>query len=100
MNQFRKWLVTALVALPLFFTMGLDDAVAGSTLTGTIRGAVIDENGSPLPGVTVIFRSEALIREVAKITDTDGNFFAAGLAPGEYRTIATRLAWSQIRSGA
>lgn len=88
MRQTRRWLAAALLVAPLLFAAGADVVQAGTTLTGTIRGVVADENGDPLPGVTVIFRSESLIRERASLTDADGNYFTPGLAPGYYTVVA------------
>lgn len=90
MRRTLSLLVAAALVLPLFWTAAIDDAVAGSTQTGTLRGKVVDENGQPLPGVTVIVRSEALIRERATVTDADGGYFVANLPPGKY-TVVTQL---------
>lgn len=87
-RQIARWLAAALMLLPLITVVGIGDAEAGTTLTGTIRGVVADENGEPLPGVTIIFRSESLVRERAALTDADGNFFVPGLAPGFYTVVA------------
>jgi len=87
-RQIARWLAAALMLLPLVTVVGIDEAVAGTTLTGTIRGVVSDESGAALPGVTVIFRSESLVRERAALTDADGNFFVPGLAPGFYTVVA------------
>jgi hypothetical protein len=88
MKRNSRFLVAALLALPLMFSLGLEAAMAGSTQTGTIRGKVVDEKGQALPGVTILIRSEALVREQATVTDADGNYFMAGLPNGKYSVLA------------
>jgi hypothetical protein len=52
-------------------------------------GVVLDETGSPLPGVTVVLRDEALRREITTITDGNGAFTIASLNDGVYRVEVT-----------
>ena len=81
----RTW--AAWILAPVIFLLATSDSAA-VTLTGTLQGHVTDEKGQPLPGVTVIARSEALIRERAATTDAQGNYFLSALAPGDYRVVA------------
>ncbi len=90
MNRNLRTFVAALLMLPLVLAAGLAPAQAGSTQTGTIRGKVVDEKGEALPGVTILVRSEALVRERATVTDIEGNYFVAGLPAGKY-TVVTQL---------
>ena len=58
-------------------------AVAGTTgrLTGTVR----DDQGQPLPGVTVTISSPSEIGGAkVEVTDVDGNFAFPALTPGFY----------------
>ena len=95
MRHFTKRLAAVLALLLL--AAGASAVLAGSTLTGTIRGTVVDENGQPMPGVTVIFRSDALIREQARVTDADGAYFMAGLPPGNYAVVAQLAGYQTIQ---
>ncbi len=88
MSRKSRIVAAALVLLPLLFA-ALAPALAGSTQTGTIRGRVVDSKGQPLPGATVVLRSEAMVRERATVTDADGNYFAPGLLPGQFQVIAS-----------
>lgn len=88
MPKALRILVAALLVLPLLFAVTTAPAMAGSTQTGTIRGKVVDDKGQPVPGATILLRSEALIRERATVTDTEGNFFAPGLPTGKYQVLA------------
>lgn len=87
MRRFSRLLVGALLALPLMWLAG-GEALAGSTLYGTLRGKVADEKGEPLVGVTIQVRSPQLIRDIVRITDADGNFFAPDLPQGKFTVVA------------
>jgi len=50
--------------------------------TGKIYGAVSDEDGNPLPGVTVEATSEKLIGKATAVTDADGVYRLFALTPG------------------
>lgn len=87
MRRFSRLLVGALLALPLLWLAG-GEALAGSTLYGTLRGKVADEKGEALVGVTIQVRSPQLIRDVVRITDADGNFFVSDLPQGKFTVVA------------
>ncbi len=65
-----------LVVAPLVFSQSRE--------TGAITGAVMDEEGAPLPGVTVTVTSPNLIRPRTAISDTKGLFRFPALPPGLY----------------
>ena len=53
--------------------------------TGAISGKVIDSDGTPLPGVTVTIRSEALIKGIQSTVSTANGGFRFVLMPvGKY----------------
>jgi len=57
--------------------------------TGTITGRVVNENGQPLPNVSVSLRgSQPLLQPRMTTTDTEGNFQVAGLDPVLYGIFA------------
>ena len=56
--------------------------------TGRIDGHVIDEDGSPLPGVTVSITSPALQGQRDTVTAEDGAFRFLAVPPGEYKLVA------------
>jgi len=47
-----------------------NNATSGAFMVATVTGRVLDENGSPLPGATVMAKGT----KVAVLTDMDGNF--------------------------
>ncbi len=95
MSRKSRIVAAALVLLPLIFA-ALAPALAGSTQTGTIRGRVVDSKGQPMPGATVVLRSEAMVRERATVTDADGNYFAPGLLPGQFQVIASLSGYQTV----
>ena len=67
------------------FVAAAPDAFAQGT-NGTIRGAVTDETGSALPGVTIVTTSPALlVPQLLIISDNDGNYLIRELPVGSYR---------------
>lgn len=85
MKLSMRWIV----ALALLVAAGA--AWAQGSITGALQGVVRDENGSPLPGVTVVVASDALItREKGTTTDAHGIYRFPSLPPGSY-TIEARV---------
>ena len=56
--------------------------------TSEVRGRVVDQQGSLLPGVTVTVRNQqtGMYRETA--SGADGSFIVSGVAPGTYQMVA------------
>jgi iron complex outermembrane receptor protein len=61
---------------------------AAQTGTGTIAGTVKDGTGGALPGVTVRIVNEDTGAAVDAVSEEQGAYRAAGLAPGRYRVEA------------
>ncbi|MFO7691450.1 MAG: TonB-dependent receptor [Vicinamibacterales bacterium] len=72
--------LTVLVAL-LLLVAGIGAATAQS-LTGTIAGRVVDEQGGVLPGVTVTLTGRTGAQ--VTVTDAKGEYRFVGLNPGPY----------------
>jgi hypothetical protein len=68
-------------------------AAAQQPSTGTLHGQVTDEFGGVIVGATVT-ATDATGKVKTVVTDNDGNFLLAGLAPGKYdvRAFATGFA--------
>ncbi len=65
------------------------DAAAAQTATGAIVGLVRDSSGAAIPGATVRVVNEGTDVAIEAVSDDQGAFSAAALAPGQYRVDAT-----------
>src|SRR5207244_10326613 len=84
MNKFR---FAPLLALSVLLVAG--SAFAQTATTGAIVGTVA-QAGTPLPGVTVEVKSNALQGVRTEVTDAKGQFRFSILPPGDY-TLTTTL---------
>ena len=75
----KKFLIALLAIGVLFF--GVSKA---QEQTGELIGTITDENGEPLPGVTVEARSPSLIGVTTSVSDEMGRFRLLRLPPGTY----------------
>ncbi len=83
-----RLILTCLVLAVVFLAAPV---AAQVTQTGAIRGYVIDEDGQPLPGVTVTVTGPALIGKVTMITTDKGAFRALLLPPGSGYVVVCEL---------
>jgi hypothetical protein len=67
--------------------------VAGAEITGAIR----DQAGAPVPGVTVTVSHAATNQARRGVTTADGLYTVASLAPGEYRVEITLPGFKTVR---
>ncbi|MFW6140454.1 MAG: TonB-dependent receptor [Acidobacteriota bacterium] len=74
--------------LCLFLLLGtllITSMIFSQTRTsGRVEGQVTDDQGTSLPGVTVVADSPALVGTASAVTDTEGRFRLLGLTPGRY----------------
>ena len=75
------------LGIPAFLLSLLAVATATAQTTGTIEGAVVDQNGTPLPGVSVTVTGSGVRQEV--VTGADGAYEFTDLAAGDYLVTAT-----------
>ncbi len=96
MRAFSKGLLVITgVALVLLLASGL---AAQSKETGAIQGKVIDENGRPIPGVTVIIRGNRLIGGPrTAVTDSRGRYRFPALPPGRYEIEAKLEGFNPVK---
>jgi len=73
---FAFLLITSLVSLSF-----------GQTITGKIDGVVTDNEGIPIPGVSVTAESPAAMGTPTAITNDKGSFRFANLPPGIYKLV-------------
>ncbi len=53
-------------------------------MTGKLAGVVVDEEGVPLPGVSILAESPSLMGKASAVTDEMGRFRLVNLQPGTY----------------
>jgi len=71
--------------LPVSLLLLLVNGVAlAQNATGSIRGAVTDEQGAALPNATVMVTNKATDSARKLTTNSDGSYAAENLLPGEY----------------
>jgi hypothetical protein len=77
-------LVSKAILVIVVGVLAASPLMAQGTQTATIIGAVTTGDGAPLPGVTVIATSPAMIGERQAITGPNGDYVIRGLIPGNY----------------
>ncbi|HEY7111633.1 MAG TPA: TonB-dependent receptor, partial [Thermoanaerobaculia bacterium] len=68
--------------------------------TGRIEGTVVDQNGAPLPGVTVEASSPNLQGTRTAVTGSDGHYRLPSLPPGTYKVTATLTGLGTVEKNA
>lgn len=92
-----NWKKNFLAILGIVLISGILSAQAP---TGKIFGVVTDEDGTPLPGVSVEATSPKLIGKATAVTDATGMYRLFSLTPGTYKiTFALQGFKSFIRDG-
>jgi hypothetical protein len=92
----NKKLRIAIFVLVFFFVAIL--SFSQSRETGAIKGKVVDQDGKPIPGVSVILTSSALVQgKITTITDDNGRFRFVALTPGEYSVEASLEGFKPIK---
>ena len=72
-----------LLALILTFVA----ATARAQSTATLEGAVTDQSGAAMPGVSLAIRNNATGTERTVVSDASGKYVAASLPPGIYTVV-------------
>jgi len=87
---------TQFVALAVLVALTSVPAVA-QTVTGTMKGSVIDKSGGVLPGVTVTIRNAETGLERVVVTSKDGTYNAPYLPIGRYSVVAELSGFGAMR---
>jgi outer membrane receptor protein involved in Fe transport len=85
-----------LVAAFLFLAIG----IVSAQTTGRIEGTVLDQNGTPLPGVSVEASSPNLQGTRTAVTGSDGRYRFGGLPPGTYKLVASLTGLGSVEKNA
>ena len=78
----QRW--PAAVVLSLVTLAAPSTAFAQGLQTGIVTGTVVSSDDAPLPGVTILATSPALLGERIAVTDLNGVYSLAGLPAGSY----------------
>jgi hypothetical protein len=81
-------------SLLVLLAVTLAAAANGQVPTGTLTGTVVDNEGKPLPGVTITAESPYLQGKRVAVTNENGDYLMKLLPPGEY-TVVFELAGFQ-----
>ncbi|HEX2222921.1 MAG TPA: TonB-dependent receptor [Thermoanaerobaculia bacterium] len=92
MKRIRFWGRAVAVAMALLLAGGIAFA---QSQTGSLFGTVVDDGGTPLPGVTVTLSGAAGVPNV-QVTDTLGRFRYPTLGPGSYNLKAELQGFSPV----
>ena len=76
--------VKVFIFLAAFLLLLSPLAFSQSRETGAIIGEIVDEEGTPLPGVTVTLSGPKLMGERVIVTDAQGAYRFPALPPGLY----------------
>jgi hypothetical protein len=87
MNGTHKTLSSILVAL--CFLCGAASVFSQGTNLGTIRGSVTDPNGAVIPNAAVQITDQVTGLSRDLTTDSQGNYEAAAVKPGNYKVTVT-----------
>jgi len=68
--------------------------------TGTIEGAITDQSGAALPGVTVELAGTKLQGAKSVVTSADGHYRFLSLTPGDYTVTATLAGFGKVQKKA
>lgn len=85
--------------LALVLCVGASSAPAQTSVGGSIRGVVTDDQKGVLPGVTVTGTSASVARPFVAVTDADGVYRLSDLPPGEYALTAELQGFAKTLRG-
>ena len=95
MNAVSRKIGVGIACLLAAWLIGHGAAMAQTTVNGTIRGTVTDEQGAVLPGVTVAATSPTVGGNFMAVSDTAGAYRMINLPPGEYTVTAELSGFSK-----
>lgn len=89
--RFRKLRFSLfLIVLPIFLMTSVS-VLAGTV--GKISGVVTDENGEPIPGVSVLIEGTS----IGAAAQVDGSYVILNVPPGTYTLLASSVGYNKMR---
>ena len=80
----------------LALTLAVTGLASAQERFGTLQGKALDEQGSPVPGVTVTVTNLATNETRTFVTDANGQYLAADLNPGRYKVLFELSGFSKV----
>lgn len=84
--------------MPLMLLILASSLSFGQIITGKIVGTVTDDEGAPLPGVTVEASSPSAMGIQTTVTSDKGNYRFANLAPGIYKLVVILEGFQRVEN--
>jgi len=95
---YKKHILKTLSLIAFLLTLTINFSF-GQIITGKITGVVTDEQGAPLPGVTVEATSPSSMGKQIAITSEKGSYRFASLPPGIYKLVFTLDGFQTVERG-
>ena len=91
---------TLFISLLLVFAFGLGSRATAQVTLVTIEGAIVDEQGNPLPGATISLKNVDSGYTYSGTSRADGRYTMSGILPGTYEIMAEMPGFaSEIKRG-
>jgi hypothetical protein len=87
---------TLILIIPILLFISASSLSYGQILTGKITGVVTDEEGSPLPAVTIEASSPSFMGQQTAVTSGKGTYRLANLPPGLYKVVFTLPGFQRV----
>ena len=94
----NKKFTLQLVIMPLMLLILASSLSFGQIITGKIVGTVTDDEGIPLPGVTVEASSPSAMGIQTAVTSDKGNYRFANLQPGIYKVVFILAGFQRVEN--
>jgi len=91
--NFKRVTLVSLLCIALVSMLGAQT----TRQSGVIRGVVTDNEGNPLPGMSITATSPALLGTVTNVTDNTGSFRLVNLPPGTYTITAALDGFKSVK---
>ena len=78
------------------FALVLAGAATAQERYGALRGTVLDQQGQPVPGVTVTITNSTTGAARTYVTDGNGEYSAPDLNPGRYTVVFELTGFSKV----
>ena len=75
---------TKIALISLALLVALCATASFAQMTASVKGKVLDQQGKPMVGITIVYQSAESGRKYSMKTDKNGDYFSMGLSAGNY----------------